>query len=206
MERPGLTANVRDSIEDEIATSRSADLFQIFTKQRFILKKEREYLKAIQRVVSSKKTLARVDTITDFNPLTNTYFTSQGPPPPVEKTPQKRKLNRAASVAVGDVAAFRKLEEKQKDRNPKPRLSKRLERTQSEPFIHSWEFNNIDITNELVLPKHVFNGTMQVYLAQRWREKRLRLSFSAASLKEHMAQFDIHERPQQEDEVPSDVR
>lgn len=205
MEKPRLELNVQATMEDEIATSRSADLFQIFIKQRFILKKEREYLKELQHMVSVKKTLNRVDTISDFNPLTNTYFKGQ-PAPSAPKVAEKRKLNRSLSVAVGDVATYRKLEEKQKDRNPKKRLTKKLERTQSEPFIYSWEFNNIDITNELVLPKHVFNGTMQVYLAQRWREKRLRLSFSAANLKEHMSQFDTHDRSQQDDEVPSDVR
>jgi len=206
MERKEVDKNIRGSAENEVASSRSADLFQIIIKQRFILKREQEYLKDLQRVVSSRITFTRTDTTTDFNPLANSYFKNLEPP--VTNIPEKRKLNRAVSVAVGDVAALRKLEarERLKELNPKPQLTKKLQRTQSEPFLHSWEFNNIDITNELVLPKHVYNGTMQVYLARRWGEKRLRLSFSTATLKEHMAQFEVQERHQQDEEVPLDVR
>jgi hypothetical protein len=204
MERQAAKQRVQDAIE-EIASSRSTDLFQIFVKQRYVLKKEREYIRELQHVVSVQKALTRVDTITDFNPLTNTYFASEVELRPKPGTPEKRRLNRSISVAIGDTAALMKLE---KDRNPKPKTFKKLERTQSEPFLHTWEYNNIDITNELELPKDVFNGTMQLYLAQRWKEKRFRLSFSTARLKDNMTQFDQPHSidRQQDDEVPLDIR
>jgi len=75
--------------------------------------------------------------------------------------PAKRTTERKARAM--SMAVTVKLAKKTDFAKPK------LQRSSSEPFLHSWDYNNIDVTQEIPLPG---GGTLYDYLVHIWSSKR----------------------------------
>jgi hypothetical protein len=160
----------RETHESEIeklADARDVDIYRILkrrdTKRRPFLK-EVHFLQNLQKNQSAfKQTSGSTDSLVKL--FENPEFS--------DETEVSVRSNRAFSIAI-ETQVLSQIKIPLKDRT-----LKKLKRSVTEPFLHTWDFNNIDITHEFQLPGI---GNLHQYLAFRWR-KTAHISYSATRLK-----------------------
>jgi hypothetical protein len=159
--------DTHESEIEKLADARDVDIYRILkrrdTKRRPFLR-EVHFLQNLQKDQSTfKQTSSSTDSLVKL--LENPEFS--------DETEVSARSNRAFSIAI-ETQVLSQIKKQSKDKT-----LKKLKRSVTEPFLHTWDFNNIDITHEFQLPGI---GNLHQYLAFRWR-KTAHISYRATRLK-----------------------